>query len=236
MKQKGKYLIILVCTIILWNTDLIKPLKLFAVFLHELGHAFMSFIFGNGIQQLRISLNESGYAITMPKSWFSAFMIANGGYLGSILFALLILYLKRTKFKKLIMGMVAVILLAVAIKFSGVSFTLLYAAIFAAFVIIIYMLQNEKIEDWVIDIIGVASVAYAIYDTFVDTILLQVNLKLHLLNGWGGTQPMTDAVQLEKMTHIPAVVWGALWLVIAFFAVNAVILKGGSPSKSRKRG
>lgn len=237
MKQKGKYVFILVCTIILWNTDLIKPLKLFAVFLHELGHAFMSFIFGNGIRELRINLNESGYALTLPKSWFSAFMIANGGYLGSILFALLILYLKRTKFKKFIMGTVAVVLLAVAIRFSGVSFTLLYAAIFAAFVIIIYMLQNEKLEDWVIDIIGVASVAYAIYDTFVDTILLQINLKLHLLKGWGGTQPMTDAVQLEKMTHIPAVVWGAIWLVIAFFAVNAVLLKGGnSSSNSRKRG
>ena len=134
---------------------------------------------------MRINLDESGYALTLPKNGFSAFMIANGGYLGSVLFALLILYLKRTKFKKFILGSVSIILLAVAIKFSGITFTLLYAALFAAFVIILYMVQNERIEDWVIDIIGIASVAYAIYDTFVDTILLQINLKLHLLSGLG---------------------------------------------------
>lgn len=235
MKQTGKYLLILVVVVALWNTIIIKPIKLFAVFLHELGHAFMSFIFGYGIQGLRINLDESGYALTLPKNGFSSFMIANGGYLGSVLFALLILYLKRTRFKKFILGTVAIVLLVVAIKFSGITFTLLFAALFAAFVIILYMVQNDKIEDWAIDIIGIASVAYAIYDTFVDTILLQINMKLHLINGWGAVQPMTDAVQLQNMTHIPAVVWGVIWLVIAVVAVNAVLLKGGNSSKSRRR-
>ncbi|NTV89874.1 MAG: M50 family peptidase, partial [Clostridiales bacterium] len=177
MKQTGKYLAILVIVVALWDTIIIKPLKLFAVFLHELGHSLMSVIFGNGITGLSINLNESGYALTLSKNWFSSFMIANGGYLGSLFFALLILLLKKTPAKKFILGTAAIILLAVSIKYGDSLFTIIYSAAFAAFVLLLYMLHNEKLNDWVIDIIGISSVAYAIYDTFVDTILLQINLK-----------------------------------------------------------
>ena len=234
MKQTGKYLIILVAAVVLWNTVIMKPLKLFAVFLHELGHSLMAVVFGYGIQGLRIDLNESGYALTLPKNGFSAFMIANGGYLGSLLFALLILYLKRTPIKKFILGSTAILLLGVSIKYGDSVFTILYSAIFAGFVLILYMVHNEKLNEWVIDIIGISSVAYAIYDTFVDTVLLQLNLRLHLIQGWKTTQPLTDAVQLQNMTHVPAFIWGLLWLVISLVAVNAVLLKGKA-SKSGKR-
>jgi hypothetical protein len=234
MRQTGKYMAILIAVVVLWNTVIIKPLKLFAVFLHELGHSLMAVIFGNGIQGFRINLNESGYALTLPKNAFSAFMIANGGYLGSVLFALLILYLKRTPLKKFILGTAAILLLGVSIKYGQSLFTILYSALFAGFVLILYMVHNDKLNDWVIDIIGIASVAYAIYDTFVDTILLQLNLKLQIIKGWWTTQPMTDAMQLQKMTLVPAFIWGLIWLAIALIAVNIVLLKGKSSGKSRK--
>lgn len=233
MKQIGRYLAILVVVMVLWNTIVIKPLKIFTVYLHELGHALMAFIFGYGIQGFRVNFNESGYTLVQSKGWFSSFMIANGGYLGSILFALLILYLKRTAARKFILGILAIIFLAVSIRFSGFSFTLLYSIIFAGFVLVVYMVQNDKLMDWVIDIIGISSVAYAIYDTFVDTILLQLNLQLHLIGGWD-KQPMTDAMQLAKLTHIPAMVWGIVWLGIAVLAVNTTLLKGPKASKSRR--
>jgi len=235
MKQTGRYLVILTLVVALWNTDVIKPLKIFAVFLHELGHSLMAVIFGNGIQGFRINLNESGYALTLPKSQFSAFMIANGGYLGSVLFALLILYLKRTSLKKFILGAAAILLLGVSIAYGKSVFTIVYAAIFAGFVLLLYMIHNEKINDWVIDIIGVASAAYAVYDTFVDTILLQINLRFHWIQGWKTTQPLTDAVQLERMTHVPAIVWGIIWLVIACMVIYSMISPGRKPARSRKR-
>ncbi len=233
MKQMGRYILILVAVMVLWNSVVIKPLKIFTVFLHELGHAAMAAIFGYGIDGIKIFLNESGYTLAKSKGWFSDFMIASGGYLGSIAFALLILYLKKTAFKKYLLGTIAIIFLVVSIRFAGlISFTLLYSVFFAVAVLFLYMLQNEKLNDWIIDIIGISSVAYAIYDTFVDTILLQINLRLHLINGWGGKQPMTDAVRLEQLTHIPSVIWGIIWLCIALFAVYSLLLK--SQSKARR--
>lgn len=233
MKRLGKYLLILGALMALWNTVVIKPLKIFTVYLHELGHALMAFLFGYGIQAFNVNFDESGSTLVQSKGWFSTFMIANGGYLGSIFFALLILYLKRTALKNYIMGILAILFLAISIRFSGFSFTLLYSIIFAVFVLVLYMLRNETVNDWVIDILGISSVAYAIYDTFVDTILLQLNLQLHLITGWN-EQPMTDAMQLAQLTHIPAIVWGILWLVIALVAVNAMLLKAPSGGRGRR--
>ncbi len=234
MKQQGRYLIILVAMIALWNTVVIKPLKIFAVFLHELGHSVMAVIFGNGIRGFRINLDESGYALTLPKSEFSAFLIANGGYLGSVLFALMILGLKRTAVKKYILGASAILLLGVSIAYGHSIFTIIYAAIFAGIVLLLYMLHNDKVNDWVIDILGICSAAYAVYDTFVDTILLQINLRLQWFRGWKPEQPLTDAVQLQKMTGIPAVVWGIIWFSIACSALYYMILGAKKSTRARK--
>ena len=225
MRGMGRYIVILIAVLALWNTYIMKPLKIFAVFLHELGHTLMAFIFGYGIIGFKVNLNESGHTIVQSKGWFSSFMIANGGYLGTVLFALLILYLKRTPVKKYILGSVAIIFLAITIKFSAFSFALLYSVLFAAIIILLYMLQKDNVNEWVIDILGISSVAYAIYDTFVDVILLQLNLQFHLIQGWKVNQPLTDAAQLAKLTGIPAIIWGILWLAISLLAVNAVLLK-----------
>lgn len=224
MRQSGRYTVILIAAMALWNTIIIKPLKILSVFLHELGHSLMAVIFGHGITGFRINFNESGYALTLPKDRFSAFMIANGGYLGSVFFALLILKLKKTFVRKYILGVSAILLLGMAIAYGKSVFTIIYAAIFAGIVLIIYMMRNDKLNDWVVDIIGVVCAAYAVYDTFVDTILLEINRKLGLISGWGAVWPLTDAVQLEHMTGVPAVVWGILWFIIACCAIYFTML------------
>lgn len=235
MKQTWRVLVIFVVLMALWNTIIVKPIKLFTVFLHEIGHAFMAVVTGSNITGLSIYFNESGHVTSLPKDWLSAFLIANGGYLGSVLFAIFILVLKNTRFKKYIIGFIAIIFLGVTFKYSGIiSFTMLYSVIFAAFAIIVYMIQNERLHDWVVEIIGIGSVTYAIYDTFVDTVLLQVNDMFGLFRV--GPMPVTDAVLIARLTHIPAVVWGILWLVISIFAVYAILFrkKGGSGRSAKK--
>ncbi len=235
MKQTWRVLIIFIALMALWNTIIIKPIKLFTVFLHELGHAFMAVVTGSNITGLSIYFNESGHVTSLPKDWFSAFLIANGGYLGSVLFAICILLLRNTKFKKYIIGFIAIIFLGVTFRYSGIiSFTMLYSVIFAAFAIIVYMVQNEKLHDWVIEIIGIGSVTYAIYDTFVDTVLLQVNYQFGLFRL--GTMPVTDAVLLSRLTHIPAIVWGVIWLAVALFAICRILFRrNGKGARSSKR-
>jgi len=232
MKQTGRFFIIFIALMVLWNTIVIKPIKLFTVFLHEIGHAFMALVTGSSITELKIYFNESGHVASLPKDWVSAFFIANGGYLGSVIFAICILLLKNTRFKRYIIGVIAIIFLAVTFKYAGIiSFTMFYSVIFAVFALVIYMIQNEKLNDWVIEIIGIGSVTYAIYDTFVDTVLMQINNQFGLFS-WG-KMPVTDAVQLAKLTHIPAIVWGIVWLAISLFAIYTTLFKRKSKSSRR---
>lgn len=231
MKHILRYITILILVLALWNTIIIKPVKLFTVFLHELGHALMAYLFGYGISGFNISFNESGYAIARTGGWFSNFMVTNGGYLGSLFFALLILYLRKTSARRYILGSVAILFLFVAVRFSGFSFTLIFAAMFTAFALLIYMIDNKLIDEWVIDIIGIASVSYAIYDTFVDTIILQINHMLGLFR-WQGS--VTDAQALAELTGIPAIIWGVLWLGIMLIAVYTVLIKTSGSTKRRR--
>jgi hypothetical protein len=233
MKQTGRFFIIFISLMVLWNTIVIKPIKLFTVYLHELGHAFMALVTGTRITELKIYFNESGHVLSLPKDWFSSFLIANGGYLGSVLFAILIVVLKNTAFRKYIIGFIAILFLAVTFRFSGiVSFTMLYSVIFAVFALILYMIQNDKLNEWVIEIIGIGSITYAIYDTFVDTVLMQINYQFDLFRV--GNMPATDAVMLSRLTHIPAIVWGVVWLAIAIFAVYRIFLKGNKKPMGKK--
>ncbi|KNY25105.1 M50 family metallopeptidase [Pseudobacteroides cellulosolvens] len=235
MKLIGRYLIILSFILVLWNTVIIKPLKLFTVFLHELGHSLMAFAFGYGISGIRINFNESGYALVKTKGWLSQILILNGGYLGSLFFGLLILLLKRTSVKKYLPGIIAIIFLGVSIKYGSFSLILLYSVIFAAAVIIIYMIQNDKVIDWALDIIGVSSVAYAVYDTFVDTLLVKLKFPLQMI---GGRANGSDADQLAQIwPYIPSVIWGLFWLVLSLLAIYMFLVKSGGgskPSKSKK--
>ncbi len=232
MKLIGRYLLILSLILVLWNTVIIKPLKLFTVFLHELGHSLMAFVFGYGISGIRINFNESGYALVKAKGWLSQILILNGGYLGSLFFGLLILLLKRTSIKKYLPGIIAIIFLGVSIKYGSISLTLLYSVIFAAAVIIIYMIQNDKVIDWSLDIIGVSSVAYAVYDTFVDTLLVKLKFPLQMI---GGRANGSDADQLAQIwPYIPSVIWGLFWLVLSLLAIYMFLARSGGGAKSSK--
>jgi len=233
MKNSVRYILILIAVLLLWNTIIIKPLKIFTVFLHELGHAFLAFILGHGIIDFKVNLNESGHTVVYAGNWLSQLFITSGGYLGSIFFALLILYLKRTPLRKYILGTISIIFLFVTIRFSGLSFALVFAVLFAIVAILIYMAQNEKIYDWAVDILGISSVAYAIYDTFVDTILLELNGWLRIINGWGRSGHMTDAVRMAQITGIPAIIWGIIWFCIAIFAVYTSLI--GRPQPKGRR-
>lgn len=44
----------------LWNTIILKPMKLMAVFVHEMGHAFACWISGGEVRGIEVYTNEGG--------------------------------------------------------------------------------------------------------------------------------------------------------------------------------
>jgi len=48
-------------------------------------------------------------------------------------------------------------------------------------------------------------------------------------------QPLTDAVQLQKMTGIPAIIWGIIWLVIALAVLYVALVKQGTAKRRKNK-
>jgi hypothetical protein len=207
VKQIWRLLLVTAVVLLLWNTQIIQPLKGFAIAMYQLGQALMAFIFSNG---------GRGYQL----STFTRFMIICGGYLGGVIFAAFILYFRKTALKKYILGTLAILFLLATLKISGfVSFPMLYSVVFAIFVLMLYMVQNEKVYDWAIDVIVALSIAFTVYDVLVATIFRQLNLQFHFMKDWAQNYPTTGAEKMGELTHLPALLWGIIWLFIVGFAI-----------------
>ncbi|MDD5602874.1 MAG: M50 family metallopeptidase [Eubacteriales bacterium] len=212
-----------VVIMLLWNTFLMKPLKIFLVFLHETGHAFISFITGYGITNLNINLNESGFTTVATGGRFAGLLIVMGGYLGSLFFAALILILRKTSLKKFIPGIAAITYLMAAAAFQGMSFALSYAVIFVIAVFIIYMLNRERLTDLAVEIIGISGLVYVIYDTLVNTLLVEINAWTGIISGWSRPGNISDAYRMGEMTGVPVFIWGLVCLLISLFVARALL-------------
>lgn len=224
MKKLWKYLLILTSVVILWNQAVVGPFKALSAIFHKFGHALASTVFGFGASAFNVSFENSGDVIVDTKSWMASFIIANCGYLSSILFSILILFLKKTQAKKYMVGSITIMYLVFSIVFASSIRVLVTSLIFSAIVILVLMVQKDILNDLMLDIIGMSLVAYVIYDTFVDTILLKLNGQLSIVNSWG-TKPPSDIMRLSELTGFPTLVWGLIWLVIAVVSVNLVLIK-----------
>jgi uncharacterized membrane protein YgcG len=145
----------------------------------------------------------------------------------------LILWLGRKYGGRYVLGALAITLVTVSVVFSGISATLLYATIFAAGVLLVFMIKNSKVEDTALEIIGLGALTYSVYDTFVDVVLLEINKVVKFSQGWRGG--VTDAMHLSNITGIPAIVWGLIWLALSLVIVCSFLFKYGGGGKNPTR-
>ena len=76
--------------VLLWNTFVAYPFRVFVVFLHEISHGLAAVLTGGALESIGLSVNEGGVAVTRGGS---RFLILTAGYLGSLLFGALFLLL-----------------------------------------------------------------------------------------------------------------------------------------------
>lgn len=230
LKKTAKYILLLSMILVLWNTYIVKPIKIVAMFVHEVGHFLMTFVFQDKL--FRITLSEFGHKSGVNAKWFASFMIANGGYILSLLFAIFILKMKDVNQKRRAMGIISAVILVSVLYIEKVPASFLYIIIFSVTIMVAYILNNDKIFEWLNDIIGISAIAYCIYETFMKDILPKISSKIDILRGFSQNVTYnTDAETLHKITGIPAVIWGILWLVIAIM----VLIFCMKDSKAKRR-
>lgn len=206
----------------LWNTVWVYPLKLFVVLLHETSHGLAAILTGGRIEEIRVFAEEGGRTVT---SGGNAFVVTSAGYLGSMLFGVAILIVAtRTALAQwlaLAVGSGAVAVAMLCMPAEGRMFAAGCGLVLAA-----TWPLPRPVAEFVLRVIGVTSCLYAILDIKSDVL--------------DRRDAPSDATALAKMTGVPSIVWGALWiavaLVVTFYAAKWAVMVGKPPKvQSRPR-
>ena len=194
--------------IVLWNTFVAYPFRVFVVFLHEISHGLAAILSGGELVSIGLSPNEGGVAVTRG-GW--RFLVLSAGYLGSLLFGALFLLLGGRRRAPGIVGLLGIFTLVVTLVYVRTWFGLLYGLLAAGIFILFASKLKAEASEILLAAVGVMSCLYAVWDIASDVLLRSM--------------PMSDASALADLTGVPAVVWGVLWVAASLGVIFAVLRK-----------
>ncbi len=158
-KSELKELLILgvlfVAVWLLWDTPIVYPIKIFVVFLHELGHALAAVLTGGQVISIQIFPDEGGLTTTRG-GW--PFVILSAGYLGSLLFGGVLLYLSsRRAWTPRLLIMLGVLLAFSTLLFFRNFFAMVYGLVVVGVLFFSAYRFPPNVNSYLLRFIAVAS-------------------------------------------------------------------------------
>jgi len=210
VKGHWQLLVLVVVIFALWSTPVMVPLKIIVVLLHELSHGLAAVLTGGSIEQITISPEQGGQALTRGGS---RFVTLTAGYLGSLLLGMALLFaaLRSVADRAVVVGL-GVGLLVVSALYLRDLFALLFCIGLAAVLLAMARWLDHRANDLVLRVIGLTSMIYVPFDIFSDTIA-RSNLQ-------------SDAWMMADEFGGATVLWGGLWLVLSLLAIGTSLRYG----------
>ncbi len=192
--------------LVLWDTVVAYPFRVFVVFLHEISHGLAAVLTGGRIVSIGLSIDEGGVCVTRG-GW--RFVVLSAGYLGSLLFGALFLLLGgRRRRAPGVIALIGLFTLVVTLLYVRSWFGFLYGLAAAAVFLVAARLQ-PAVSEMLLAAVGVMSCLYAVWDIASDVLLRSV--------------PISDAAALANLTGIPGIIWGLLWVLASVWVIVAVL-------------
>lgn len=200
-KRAAILLAVTALIIALWDTWAVYPLKILVVFFHELSHGITAIATGGRIVEVQVDHGQGGLCLTAGGN---RFLTLSAGYLGSLILGGFLLlaatHFKRKNIPNLVLGLVLFCTTIIYVR-PVIGFGFFFGAIVGiAFVAAAQKLSNE-INGYMLTVIGLTSALYAVLD-----------IKSDILDQPGAR---SDAVMLAELTGVPALMWGAAWMLVS---------------------
>ncbi len=196
-----------VAFVLLFDSPVVYPLRLFVVFLHEAGHATAALLTGGRVVSIGISPDEGGVCVTRGGV---PFVVLNAGYLGSLLFGALFLLLgQRPRNAPPVIGAIGLFTTVAALVYVRSWFGFAYTLAAGLVLLLAALRLRPAVSEWLLAAIGSMSMLYAVADIASDVIFRHP-----------GT---SDAAALARLTGIPALAWGLVWIGISLGVLVAVV-------------
>ncbi len=193
--------------VLAFDSVLVYPFRLFVVLLHEVGHAVAAVLTGGRVLAIGISPDEGGVCLTRG-GW--PFLVLNAGYLGSLLFGALFLLLgARRRSATAVVAAIGVFSVLAALLYVRTWFGFGYTLLAGVVLLLVATRLRPAASEWLLAAIGAMSMLYAVADIASDVIFRHP-----------GT---SDAAALARLTYVPALVWGVVWIAVSLLVTLAVV-------------
>jgi hypothetical protein len=195
--------------LLLWESFVVYPFRIFVVFLHEISHGLAAIATGGSIVSIGLSVDEGGVCLTRG-GW--PFLILNAGYVGSLLWGALFLLLggRRARARSVV-GVIGAFTLAVTLVYVRTWFGLLYGLAAALVLLAVASRLKPAVSEFLLAALGATSCLYAIWDVASDVLLRHSG--------------QSDAAALARLTGVPAVLWGVAWIAVSVVVLLGVLRK-----------
>lgn len=198
---------------------LVYPFKLFVTFIHEGGHALAAVATLGDVERIAINPDTSGVTLSLGGM---PILISSAGYLTSTLFGAALLLIGRNgKRAKTALAVTAALIAVMTIVWVKGLFGLLVGVGLTAALVFFAAASNPKVAHFFLSFLAVQCCLNALYD--LKTLFLISAI----------TNQSSDAVNMQKMTMIPATVWSVLWLglslVVLWMALRSYFRRSATP-------
>jgi hypothetical protein len=204
-------------TLILWFAPyaevIVYPLRLFVTLVHESAHALAALATGGSIAYIRIQPDGSG--VTATRGGLVP-IISGAGYVGAVLYGgVLLRWCQRPRRAKAALGATALAaaLMTLAFVRPVIGFGFFVGVAWSVVLGATLLLCSARAVQFLAGFLAVQSCLNALFD-------LKVLFTLSVSEG-----ARTDALVLQELTRIPALVWALLWSGISI-GILALLLRG----------
>jgi len=194
---------------LLWNTPVVYPLKIFVVLLHEVSHGIAAVATGGSILSIVLDPYQGGATYTVGGN---AFATLSAGYLGSLAWGALMVEAARARRVRsdLVIGLIGGLVVVLTLLFVRSGFGIGFGVVFGVALAVASRKLSRALNRTLLMTLGMTSSLYAILDIKSD-VLERPQLE-------------SDAFMLGKITGVPTLAWGVIWIVVALL-VTALLFR-----------
>jgi hypothetical protein len=179
----------------------IPILPLLVTFLHELGHALAAIATGGHVVALRVNLDGSGVCTT---SGGIQAIVLMGGYLGSVLFGNIMLYvgIRHAFLSRVLSGLIAGSMILVSLIWFSTLSSFVFTALAGGLLLFLFFKVDWSGRAFLL-LVGAFSILYVLHDYQIG--------------------PSSDLSAFAAIAGLTPLIWMYLWLGKALFITGLFV-------------
>ena len=206
------HLLLAVIALALWDTPVIKPFRVFVVWIHEMGHASMAIATGGEVEELRVRWNESGHVISRGGIFP---LISSAGYVGSAILGALLIYTGRwLGTQRILLGLIGVLQMGMALLYTPLGTLDFWFGKICGLLLILVTIRFDHLSHLLSTCIGIVLCLSSLYDFRTDLWMQAERTDAGILAQYFG---------IPMLAYPIAFVWAIISIYIMFRAMRGLI-------------